>query len=240
MWGTAVSVLDPGPETWIEKLINKLTGLIDTNMSQQKCLNFPLHHQFLTDTVHSVWLSTSLSSPPSLLPVQRVGRGLRYPRAGPGGLVTQTWLSGHGIGSYFLFLNILPPVRPWPDGILFPMNAVFFLRSVLASRPWIQSSRWDSHFSCFTPAGNRKFTPAQLNGTTLNRPEPPWTNQNHPNCRGLTAVIRLCVSEACEGFPEWFFSRGSDSSCVNAALLSSATSSWTMEVWVWCILMKKQ
>lgn len=55
---------------------------------------------------------------------------------------------------YFFFLptNVLLPLWTRPNVFLL-LNVVFFLRSVLASRPWIQSSRWDSHLSCFNPAG---------------------------------------------------------------------------------------
>lgn len=51
---------------------------------------------------------------------------------------------------FFLFLNVLLP--------LLDRAIIFFLRSVLASRPWIQSSRSASHLSCFWPAGDKKGT----------------------------------------------------------------------------------
>lgn len=60
----------------------------------------------------------------------------------------------HGGCYFFLFLlpNVLPPALARPN-VFFLLNMVFFLRSVFTSRPWIQSSRWASHFNCFRPVG---------------------------------------------------------------------------------------
>ncbi|PWA28261.1 hypothetical protein CCH79_00019699 [Gambusia affinis] len=83
-------------------------------------------------------LEGELSS--ALWAVQRVGRDLWDPGAGPGSLGGQTGLS------YFLFLLKAP--RPL---VFLLMKELFLRRSVWESRPWIQSSRCDSHFSCFRP-----------------------------------------------------------------------------------------
>lgn len=104
--------------------------------------------------------------PPSLLPVQRVGGGLRHPRGGPPSLVCQTGLKlsvSRSSPMFYFFLFLFPKVFPPPPpalarpNVFFFLNIVFFLRSVLTSRSCIQSSRWASHFSCFRPAQTNNY-----------------------------------------------------------------------------------
>lgn len=96
----------------------------------------------------------------SLLQVQWMGRELRHPGSRSGcvvysaGITRQTQTLKRTSHHFFLPTFFLPCLS-FPNCFFF-LNMVFFLLSVLTSRPRIQSSRCTSHFSCLTPEGEKQ------------------------------------------------------------------------------------